>query len=167
MKDQILDSIPEEITLGQPASFGSRLWAYFLDLLPIAVIANLAVYFIWGLNPLATEVQLIELENGLMISEGESARAISRSIALIVWLLYSIVMDASSYQGTHGKISSRIKVVDVHGQSITLAKSCLRNGMKLISYLPLGLGFFWALWDPEKRTWHDKIADTYVVKKEN
>jgi len=28
----------------------------------------------------------------------------------------------------------------------------------------LGLGFFWAGWSREKQSWHDKIADTIIVK---
>jgi uncharacterized RDD family membrane protein YckC len=26
------------------------------------------------------------------------------------------------------------------------------------------LGFLWMLWDPNKQTWHDKVAQTYVVR---
>lgn len=28
------------------------------------------------------------------------------------------------------------------------------------------LGFLWALWDPNRQGWHDKLANTYVVKVE-
>jgi uncharacterized RDD family membrane protein YckC len=28
----------------------------------------------------------------------------------------------------------------------------------------LGLGFLWAAWDPEKRTWHDMVADTRAFR---
>jgi uncharacterized RDD family membrane protein YckC len=27
-----------------------------------------------------------------------------------------------------------------------------------------GVGLLWMLWDPNKQTWHDKVAKTYVVK---
>lgn len=26
------------------------------------------------------------------------------------------------------------------------------------------LGYLWAIWDREKRTWHDHLAGTWVVK---
>jgi uncharacterized RDD family membrane protein YckC len=29
-----------------------------------------------------------------------------------------------------------------------------------LSTIPLGLGFWWALWDPYRQTWHDKIMHT-------
>ena len=35
---------------------------------------------------------------------------------------------------------------------------------KLISAIALCLGFLWIAWDREKQGWHDKIADTHVVK---
>ena len=34
---------------------------------------------------------------------------------------------------------------------------------RYISTIPLFLGYFWMLWDPNKQTWHDKIANCLVV----
>jgi uncharacterized RDD family membrane protein YckC len=36
---------------------------------------------------------------------------------------------------------------------------------KFISALFLGVGYFWAIFDPDGQAWHDKIAGTVVVKK--
>ena len=36
---------------------------------------------------------------------------------------------------------------------------------KFISYLPLGLGFFWILFNKERRGWHDLVAKTHVAIK--
>jgi len=33
-----------------------------------------------------------------------------------------------------------------------------------LSALPLLLGYFWMLWEPRKRTWHDIVADSLVVR---
>jgi uncharacterized RDD family membrane protein YckC len=33
-----------------------------------------------------------------------------------------------------------------------------------LSLAPVGLGFFWMLFDPNRQTWHDKIAGTIVVR---
>jgi uncharacterized RDD family membrane protein YckC len=35
---------------------------------------------------------------------------------------------------------------------------------KFASGFFLGLGYFWAIWDPNSQTWHDKIAGTLVVR---
>ena len=34
----------------------------------------------------------------------------------------------------------------------------------ILSFIPLGLGYAWALWDPQRQTWHDKIMHTYVMR---
>lgn len=36
---------------------------------------------------------------------------------------------------------------------------------KWVSGLVFGLGYFWAIWDKDGQTWHDKIAGTVVVKR--
>jgi len=36
---------------------------------------------------------------------------------------------------------------------------------KFISGVFLGIGYFWAIFDPDGQAWHDKIAGTVVVKK--
>ncbi len=33
----------------------------------------------------------------------------------------------------------------------------------ILSWLPLGLGFFWQLWDAEHLTWHDRLSKTRLV----
>ena len=34
---------------------------------------------------------------------------------------------------------------------------------RILSTIPLLLGYFWMLWDSEKQTWHDKLAGSVVV----
>ena len=34
---------------------------------------------------------------------------------------------------------------------------------RIISTIPLFLGYFWMLWDREKQCWQDKIAGSVVV----
>lgn len=36
--------------------------------------------------------------------------------------------------------------------------------VRYVAHLPFGLGFFWILWDPRKQGWHDKLAQTVVVR---
>jgi len=57
-------------------------------------------------------------------------------------------------------------VVNELGEQLEIGPAFIRAVSILISLLPLGLGFLWALWDPAQQTWHDKIAGTYVIKTE-
>ena len=36
--------------------------------------------------------------------------------------------------------------------------------MSNLSALALFLGYLWMLWEPRKRTWHDIVANSLVVK---
>jgi uncharacterized RDD family membrane protein YckC len=35
---------------------------------------------------------------------------------------------------------------------------------QFISPFLCALGFLWAIWDPRKQTWHDKVANSVVIK---
>ena len=65
---------------------------------------------------------------------------------------------------TVGGIIFQLRVVRADGTPLRFADSLVRGLSGLFSVAVVGLGFFWMLKDPEKQTWHDKIAGTYVVK---
>jgi uncharacterized RDD family membrane protein YckC len=50
------------------------------------------------------------------------------------------------------------------GRSLPYARAFVRALMSNLSALPCFLGFFWMLWEPRKRTWHDIVADSLVVR---
>ncbi len=88
-------------------------------------------------------------------------------IAIILGTLYEPLMTArkGARNGqTIGKGLMGVRVVRTDGAPVTAGTSWLRFIIKqLISGSVLYLGFLWALWDKNKQTWHDKIANTYVV----
>lgn len=57
----------------------------------------------------------------------------------------------------------RIRVVTLEGEPIGLWHSLLRFLVAIISWLALGLGFLWSLWDRDKFTWHDRYSMTMLV----
>jgi uncharacterized RDD family membrane protein YckC len=70
-----------------------------------------------------------------------------------------------SWRGqTLGKMLLSIKVIRTDGSNISVGYAVLRYLGYIISGVVLGLGFFWIAFDANKQGWHDKIADTYVVK---
>jgi uncharacterized RDD family membrane protein YckC len=64
---------------------------------------------------------------------------------------------------TMGMRAWRVRVERQSGAALDWSISLARFAAALLSLLPLGLGFFWALIDPHKRTWHDRITNTRVV----
>ena len=58
-----------------------------------------------------------------------------------------------------------IKVIDADtGALIGIPRGIVRNVVRIVSGLVFGLGYLWMLWDPRKQTWHDKAANTVVVR---
>jgi uncharacterized RDD family membrane protein YckC len=69
------------------------------------------------------------------------------------------------YRGTTvGGIVCGLKVVRLDARPVDFATSVVRTLGAYLSMICVGLGFLWVIWDPEKQTWHDKIAGTTVIR---
>lgn len=83
---------------------------------------------------------------------------------LVVGFLYDWLMVAYNNGQTVGKIALRIKVARPDGSFVDSGVAASRAAMEIVSGLALGLGYLWAAWDPENKTWHDMVADTRVFR---
>jgi uncharacterized RDD family membrane protein YckC len=79
-------------------------------------------------------------------------------------ILYETILLAKWNGFTIGKKIMGIKVVTVSGGELDLLKAFIRSISKILSGIALCLGYLWMLWDKNSQTWHDKIAETYVVE---
>src|SRR5579863_936746 len=62
---------------------------------------------------------------------------------------------------TMGMLAWRVKLVRSDGGSrVSWKQALVRYLAAILSWLPLGLGFWWSLFDPEQKTWHDKLSGT-------
>ena len=84
-------------------------------------------------------------------------------VALAVWVLY-FAWPYSAHGQTPGKKLLGIRVVTLDGSRLNWRTGIVRTFGYSLSALPLGLGYLWAIWDPDKQTWHDKVAGTTVVE---
>ena len=64
---------------------------------------------------------------------------------------------------TLGMASWRLRVEREDGSLLSWGDTLRRLAWALVSALPLGLGFLWILFDPERRAWHDRLSRTRVV----
>ncbi len=65
---------------------------------------------------------------------------------------------------TIGKMFCHLKVVGTEGEPVSLSKAMLREVSFFVSILPFGLGFIAQFGDRYRRTVHDRLAETRVVK---
>jgi uncharacterized RDD family membrane protein YckC len=81
----------------------------------------------------------------------------------IPWLYYWLFIGLKGQ--TPGKMALGIKVVNASGSIPGLGRAALREiPGKIISFVVIYIGFLWIIWDRQKQGWHDKIAQTYVVR---
>jgi len=81
----------------------------------------------------------------------------------VFWFLY-LAWCWRNGEMTLGMRSWGVKLVCEDGQRLAWSGCFIRFFVSLVSVLALGAGFFWALFDPARRTWHDKASKTRLVR---
>jgi len=84
-------------------------------------------------------------------------------ILLLILAAYGAVMW--KLRGTTiGGIVCGLRVARLDGRPIDWPTAVTRALGSFLSFFIVGLGFIWVVFDPERQSWHDKIAGTVVVK---
>jgi uncharacterized RDD family membrane protein YckC len=83
---------------------------------------------------------------------------------IVVGFLYHWLLVAYWDGQTVGKRVVGVRILRPDGSPVDTGTAAARSGMRIVSGFALGLGFLWAVWDPEKRTWHDMLADTRAFR---
>lgn len=150
-----LKAIPVlETNVAAVATFGRRAAAWLID---AAVILGV-VLVLYGIIELFTGFRT----NILVDSKNEPVGFwLLRIVGVLGALAYATFMTALDGQ-TLGKRAMGIMVLRPDGHPLDFQTAAVRSAASLLSLIPLGLGFFWALWDIQKQTWHDKISETAV-----
>ena len=68
------------------------------------------------------------------------------------------------YAATPGKMACKIKVVTADAGQVSYARALGRHFAKWISGITLGIGYLMAAFDEQKRSLHDRICDTRVIR---
>lgn len=145
-------------TSTKPQAFvGRRLLALFYDLWPVAAL--------WFLISAVFTV-------GYTLA-GHAARENIEPFSPLQWLLwfccwlatgaYAVVSWRRGGQ-TLGMRPWRLRVVATDGERPTRKALLRRYLVGTLSLALGGLGFWWAWFDREKRTWHDRASGTRVVR---
>jgi uncharacterized RDD family membrane protein YckC len=82
----------------------------------------------------------------------------------IAKFIYASIAEASIKQATIGKRLMDIKVGDLFGNRLDIGTSILRNFAKILSTLPLFIGYLYCFLNKKQQCLHDVLANTLVVK---
>lgn len=122
------------------ASKGMRIGAYLID----AVILSL----------MQAALALLAGPYGAMILGG------------VLSVCYYGVTEGSALSGSLGKYLCGLIVVDDQGRPLGYGKAFVRALCRVLSGLIFGIGFLIGLFSEDGRTLHDRIAGTFVAKRE-
>ena len=86
------------------------------------------------------------------------------NLGLVAMIAYFTLLEGGATGQTLGKRALGIRVIDLaRGGPIGPGRAFIRLVGRLVSWLPIYLGYLWMLWDREKQTWHDKMSGSVVV----
>ena len=141
----------DTVAAPQDAAVGARLLAVMVDLLILAVIDAVVVYF-------TMQLCYLTIEDLGMLPKGP----------LLAFLLvqnggYLVAFTAGGQ--TLGKMVAGIRVVQADSEgSLDLGRAFLRTLVWVVLAVPAGLGFLTALFSRDHRGLHDRFAGTRVVR---
>jgi uncharacterized RDD family membrane protein YckC len=155
------------MTIYKFAGFWRRLIAYLIDSTIITIvffvlfmIAMMA--FLFGSMSGNSSEWLADLMDPTRIS----------SILIFIWIFYAAMTIAyfTYFHGTTGRTPGKmllgLQVLSADGTPISFGIAFLRAVGYLVSGALFNIGFIWAAFDKRKQGWHDKIADTVVIIRE-
>jgi uncharacterized RDD family membrane protein YckC len=136
------------------ASFLHRAVGYFIDLVIDLVVGGVLSFVLY----------LAILPDNHTQDQVDNARA--GVTIFVVVVLYAYKWIADSLGGTVGKLIVGLRVVDDHTKEpIGLVNGFIRTFFAFFSGLAWGLGYLWAAWDRERKTWHDHAVKSSVIKR--
>ena len=135
------------------AGFWIRFGAYFIDYF-ILMLVNLMIHLPMGFLALPSEQSV-----GLMIT----VQGFIMLLQIVIPAVYT-TWFLGKYGATPGKMACKLKVVTADGGKISYARALGRHFATWISAMIFLIGFLMAAFDTEKRTLHDRICDTRVIR---
>jgi uncharacterized RDD family membrane protein YckC len=84
-------------------------------------------------------------------------------LAIILFIAYFAFFHGAWGQ-TIGKMICGLRVVTIDGQPLSFPRALVRTIVYALSAIPFSLGFLWVGFTSSKRSWHDLIAGTMVIR---
>ncbi|MDH5546300.1 MAG: RDD family protein [Gammaproteobacteria bacterium] len=135
------------------ASFSRRAGATLIDTFVYVLASAVINVLLFGLP----DVSVLFVEDDVYASSGSSwmEQVISAVITIGMWM---------KFKATPGKMLLDCVVVDERtGKPVGFTQGVIRYLGYFLSVIPLGLGFFWVIWDKKRQGFHDKLAKTVVL----
>ncbi len=126
------------------ASLGRRFGAILYDSLLVLALMFLAT------------LPFVAMRSGEPVAAGDPAYRLT-----MLFVAYAFFAGFWTRAGrTLGMQSWGLRLETMDGQTPDFSRASLRFVSALLSWLPVGLGFWWQLWDKDSLCWHDRLSGT-------
>ena len=110
------------------------------------------------------DMVIINLIGGIIGAGGANIFMVSGPLGILIGIGYQWYF-LTRYNGqTPGKMVMDTRIIKTDGTPITDADAIIRAIGYLVNWLSMTVGFWWAFIDKNNQGWHDKLANTYVIK---
>ncbi|MCG6573600.1 RDD family protein [Pseudomonas sp. AF32] len=143
-----------------PVGLGRRLAAMFYDFLlcTALLIVTSGIYKMIQMSIIGEEKMRALTEAGAL--DGDPLLS-----TVLLFVLFGFFAKFWTHNGqTLGMQVWGVRVQNADGTAISLWQALLRFVVSIASWLLLGLGFLWSLYDKRKRSWHDIYSETQLVR---
>ena len=105
-------------------------------------------------------IPFIAMRAGEPVDSGNNT-AYQITLALVTFAFFVTFWSRSG--STLGMLAWGLRVETSERQTPSIGQATVRFVAAGLSWLPLGLGFLWQLWDKDSLTWHDRISGTRLM----
>jgi uncharacterized RDD family membrane protein YckC len=141
------------------AGFWRRFGAYVIDAIVLGAIFSVLEPLLWPDFGKLFNINS-SFDNTYWMTQ---FKALANVISALLSGIYFVAFWVWRGQ-TLGMMVAGVKVIRLDGTAIDTGRAIVRYLGYIISIIPLFLGFIWIAFDAHKQGWHDKLAETYVVK---
>jgi len=139
--------------------FWLRSMAFVID--HLILLFTLAIFTVVGF--LAAEIGSGGAREFFFYQQARIVLPILLPLAIVLVIAYFAFFHGAWGQ-TIGKMILGLRVVKTDGQPLSFSRALARTIVYALSAIPFFLGFFWVGFTSSKRSWHDLIAGTMVIR---
>ncbi len=145
------------------ASIARRFWAFVIDYI-MFVLLSLPISFLTGMLLAGIAIQGAGVASVSHILEAH-VTFIGYTLSLLLSVIYYMLIPPNWGGKTIGRAIMRIRVVVSDGSNVSYSDMFMREGVgRLLSAITFMGGYLVAFGDDEKRTLHDRLANTRVIR---
>ena len=174
----LVDQLPQLVANTEYASLWQRFWAFVIDFIILFFVGNvIGILLSFSVSLAGVPVKDDDIHTSLWMGSiglfsgvwslihPELQSTTSSIFGMIINWLYFTLFESCLQKATLGKQILNIYVTDSIEGKISFFQANVRYFAKFLSIVPLMIGYIFVLFTPQKQALHDKIADTFIIKK--